>query len=104
MSEMVFWSHPTRTARSIWRQPRRRRRARQIRPTRRSSTHSMVQLSAYHGRICVPKRSPTGRRISSRDGRGRGRGMYLNALEFLEEEREAWRPFEALDGLTDEQL
>jgi hypothetical protein len=30
--------------------------------------------------------------------------MYLNALEFLEEEREAWRPFEALDGLTDEHL
>ncbi len=30
--------------------------------------------------------------------------MYLNALEFLEEEREAWRPFEALDGLTDAQL
>ncbi len=30
--------------------------------------------------------------------------MYLNAMEFLEEEREAWRPFEALDGLTDEQL
>lgn len=30
--------------------------------------------------------------------------MYLNAMEFLEEEREAWRPFEALDGLTDEKL
>lgn len=30
--------------------------------------------------------------------------MYLNALEFLEEERELWRPYEALDGLTDEQL
>jgi hypothetical protein len=30
--------------------------------------------------------------------------MYLNALEFLEEEREAWRPYEALAGLTDEQL
>ena len=30
--------------------------------------------------------------------------MYLNALEFLEEEREAWRPFEALDGLDDAQL
>jgi hypothetical protein len=30
--------------------------------------------------------------------------MYLNALEFLEEERDAWRPFEELDGLTDEQL
>ena len=30
--------------------------------------------------------------------------MYLNALEFLEEEREAWRPFEALDGLDDDQL
>ena len=30
--------------------------------------------------------------------------MYLNALEFLEEEREAWRPYEALGALTDEQL
>ena len=30
--------------------------------------------------------------------------MYLDALEFLEEEREAWRPFEALADLTDEQL
>lgn len=30
--------------------------------------------------------------------------MYLNALEFLEEEREAWRPYEALAGLTDEEL
>src|SRR5215212_5269640 len=30
--------------------------------------------------------------------------MYLNALEFLEEERDAWRPFERLDSLTDEQL
>jgi hypothetical protein len=30
--------------------------------------------------------------------------MYLNALEFLEEERELWRPFEALADLTDEQL
>ena len=31
-------------------------------------------------------------------------GMYLDALEFLEEERDAWAPYEALDGLTDEQL
>jgi hypothetical protein len=30
--------------------------------------------------------------------------MYIDALEFLEEEREAWRAYEALDGLTDEQL
>ena len=30
--------------------------------------------------------------------------MYLDALEFLEEEREAWAPFEALAGLTDAQL
>ena len=30
--------------------------------------------------------------------------MYLNALEFLEEEREAFRPFEALGALSDEQL
>jgi hypothetical protein len=30
--------------------------------------------------------------------------MYLNALEFLEEEREAWRPFEALDDLADAEL
>jgi hypothetical protein len=30
--------------------------------------------------------------------------MYLDSLEFLEEERDAWAPFEALDGLTDDQL
>ncbi len=30
--------------------------------------------------------------------------MYLDALEFLDEERDAWRPFEALLDLTDEQL
>ncbi len=30
--------------------------------------------------------------------------MYLDSLEFLEEERDAWRPFEALAELTDEQL
>src|SRR5207247_5344602 len=32
------------------------------------------------------------------------RSLYLDALEVLEEEREAWRPFEALDGLSDDQL
>lgn len=30
--------------------------------------------------------------------------MYLNALEFLEEEREAWRPYEVLLELEDGQL
>jgi hypothetical protein len=30
--------------------------------------------------------------------------MYLDALEFLEEERDAWRPFEALADLTDAEL
>ncbi len=30
--------------------------------------------------------------------------MYLNALEFLDEEREAWRPYEALLELSDEDL
>jgi len=30
--------------------------------------------------------------------------MFENALEFLELEREAWRPFEALDSLSDEEL
>ncbi|MEO5965911.1 MAG: maleylpyruvate isomerase N-terminal domain-containing protein [Candidatus Limnocylindrales bacterium] len=30
--------------------------------------------------------------------------MYLDALSFLEDERDAFRPYEALDGLTDEQL
>ncbi|HSK51358.1 MAG TPA: maleylpyruvate isomerase N-terminal domain-containing protein [Clostridia bacterium] len=30
--------------------------------------------------------------------------MYLDAMEFLEEERDAWRPFEALADLSDEQL
>ena len=31
-------------------------------------------------------------------------GMYLDAMEFLEEERDAWAPYDALAGLTDEQL
>ena len=30
--------------------------------------------------------------------------MYLDALSFLEDERDAWRPFEALGELSDEQL
>ncbi|HEY0442646.1 MAG TPA: maleylpyruvate isomerase N-terminal domain-containing protein [Candidatus Limnocylindrales bacterium] len=30
--------------------------------------------------------------------------MYLDALSFLEDERDAYRPYEALAGLTDEQL
>src|SRR5262245_44966792 len=30
--------------------------------------------------------------------------MYLDALSFLEDERDAWRPYEALAALTDEQL
>ena len=30
--------------------------------------------------------------------------MYADGLSFLEEERDAWRPFEALLELTDEQL
>ena len=30
--------------------------------------------------------------------------MYRDSLEFLEDEREAWAPFEALAELTDEQL
>jgi len=30
--------------------------------------------------------------------------MYLDALSFLDDERDAWRPFEALDSLSDEQL
>ena len=30
--------------------------------------------------------------------------MYTDSLEFLDEERDVWSPFEALDSLTDEQL
>jgi hypothetical protein len=30
--------------------------------------------------------------------------MYLDALSFLEDEREGWRPYEALDDVPDEQL
>lgn len=30
--------------------------------------------------------------------------MYLDGLSFLEDERDAWRPYEALDALSDEQL
>ena len=35
---------------------------------------------------------------------GYHRAMYLDALSFLEDEREGWRAFEALDELTDDQL
>src|SRR5436190_23878302 len=40
-------------------------------------------------------------------GAGRGLGgkpVYLDSLEYLEEERDAWRPFEALLELTDAEL
>ena len=30
--------------------------------------------------------------------------MYIDALSFLEDERDAWRPYEALSQLTDEEL
>jgi hypothetical protein len=30
--------------------------------------------------------------------------MYMNALEFLEEERDAWRPFEALADVPDDRV
>jgi Mycothiol maleylpyruvate isomerase N-terminal domain len=30
--------------------------------------------------------------------------MYLDALEFLEEERDAWAPYEALAAMTDDEL
>ena len=30
--------------------------------------------------------------------------MYLDALSFLEDERDSWRPYEALLDLTDEEL
>jgi hypothetical protein len=30
--------------------------------------------------------------------------VYLDALSFLDDERDAWRPFEALDTLSDDQL
>ena len=30
--------------------------------------------------------------------------MYLDGLSFLEDERDLWRPYEALESLTDEQL
>src|SRR5258708_6782703 len=30
--------------------------------------------------------------------------MYTDALSFLEDERDAWRPYEALSELTDEEL
>jgi len=33
-----------------------------------------------------------------------GCSMYLDALSFLEDERDSWRPYEALAGLSDEQL
>lgn len=43
-------------------------------------------------------------RAQSSCGRRYHMCMYLDGMSFLEEEREAWRPFEALLELTDEQL
>ena len=44
-------------------------------------------------------------RVSARRLAGPYHGrMYLDAMSFLDDEREAWRPFEALLVLTDEQL
>lgn len=37
-------------------------------------------------------------------GRAYHSDMYIDSLEFLEEERDAWAPYEALADLTDEQL
>jgi hypothetical protein len=43
-------------------------------------------------------------RAAGRGSPGYDALMYLDALSFLEDERDAWRPFEALLELTDEQL
>jgi mycothiol maleylpyruvate isomerase-like protein len=45
-----------------------------------------------------------GVRSAGRSPPGYDAVMYLDALSFLEDERDAWRPFEALLELTDEQL
>jgi hypothetical protein len=45
-----------------------------------------------------------GVRSAGRRPQGYDAVMYLDALSFLEDERDAWRPFEALLELTDEQL
>ena len=42
--------------------------------------------------------------VSGEPASGYHRRMYTNALEFLEEERDGWRPFEALDELSDADL
>src|SRR5664279_2861059 len=65
-------------------------------------------------RACHPARSD-GRRPSARPGTFRigaparrvadyHRDMYFDALSFLEDERDAWRPYEALFTLTPEHL
>jgi len=41
--------------------------------------------------------------VSERSG-GYDAGMYFDALSFLEDERDAWRPYEALEQVGDEQL
>ena len=61
-----------------------------LRPLRRRPT----RRSASSAASCARSSASTASRSRSEEG-----SMYLNALEFLEEERDAWRPFEALaDG------
>ena len=56
--------------------------------------------SASSARSCARSSASTASPSRSRPARPRRRdyhaGMYLDALEFLEEERDAWRPYEAL--------
>src|SRR5215218_11524 len=53
--------------------------------------------------VTVPRHSP-GCVSARQPGGGYDASMYIDALSFLEDERDAWRPFEALSSLTDEQL
>src|SRR6185436_16379891 len=66
---------------------------------RQRSGGSPARQSCRHRSAPAPRSRRESRSVSSTMA-----PMYLDAMEFLEEEREAWRPYEALLELTDAQL
>src|SRR5689334_965053 len=65
-----------------------------------------TRRSASSAPSCAASLASTGNRTSSerRPRYDPRMTMYTDALSFLEDERDAWRPYETLSQLTDEEL
>ena len=80
---------------------RRAARTARSRDDRRAGERPGRPASGWALAECSQRRAAHKTARSSREPRYHA-AMYLDSLEFLEEEREAWAPFEALAGLTDD--